>query len=176
MKVRRLCMLCVFMLNSCFMNMLYRSYELNLDTDYSQFYLVDGDRGLSQSLWLDEEDFFSRIDSSNGIIVVRTERSGVLRVIVDVVDKKPELQNQDSYDHIVECSIEITSGHFMIKDCPDFQTVKDMKLPSGYYRVRICSANLSTVDSDYSGNDYYTLVLWKEEKMSEKTVVKQYID
>ncbi len=62
------------------MNMLYRSYELNLDTDYYQFYLVDGDRGLSQSFWLDEEDFFSRIDSSNGIIVVRTERSGVLKV------------------------------------------------------------------------------------------------
>lgn len=158
------------------MNMLYRSYELNLDTDYSQFYLVDGDRDLSQSFWLDEEDFFSRIDSSRGIIGIRTERSGGLKVIVDVVEKKTQLENQDSYDHIVECSIEITSGHLMIKDCPHFQTIKDIKLPSGYYRVRICSANLSTVDSDYSGDDYYRLVLWKEEQMSEKKVVKQYID
>lgn len=164
------------MLSSCFMNMLYRSYELNLDTDYSQFYLVDGDRELSQSFWLDEEDFFSRIDSSNGVVVIRTERSGVLKVIVDVVDKKPDLGNQDSYDHIVECSIEIKSGNLMIKDCPDFQTIEDIKLPSGYYRVRICSANLSTVDSDYSGDDYYRLVLWKEEQMSEKNVVKQYMD
>lgn len=158
------------------MNMLYRSYELNLDTDYSQFYLVDGDRELSQSFWLDEEDFFLRIDSSNGVVVIRTERSGVLKVIVDVVDKKPDLENQDSYDHIVECSLEIKSGNLMIKDCPDFQTIKDIKLPSGYYRVRICSANLSTVDSDFSGDDFYRLMLWKEEQMSEKKVVKQYLD
>lgn len=158
------------------MNMLYRSYELNLDTDYSQFYLVDGDRELSQSFWLNEEDFFLRIDSSNGVVVIRTERSGVLKVIVDVVDKKPDLGNQDSYDHIVECSLEIKSGNLKIKDCPDFQTIKDIKLPSGYYRVRICSANLSTVDSDFSGDDYYRLMLWKEEQMSEKNVVKQYLD
>ena len=43
------------------MNMLYRSNELNLDTDYYQFFLVDGDRGLSQSFWLVEEDFFQEL-------------------------------------------------------------------------------------------------------------------
>lgn len=159
------------------MNRLYRNFELSIDTDYSQFYLVDGDNGdLSSSFWVDEEDFVSRVDVSTGIIGVRTERSGVLKVIVDVVDKKPELENQDFYDHIVECSIEIASGHLMIRDCPHFQLAMDIKLPLGYYRVRIYSADLLTVDSDYSGDDYYRLVLWKEEKMSEKTVVKQYID
>lgn len=159
------------------MNMLYRSYELDLDTDYSQFYLVDGDDLYSsEQFWYDEEDFISRIDPSSGIIGILTERCGLMKVTVDVVDKKPELENQDSYDHIVECSLEIKSGHLKIKDCPNFQTIKDIKLPLGYYRVRFYSANFSTVDSDYSGDDYYKLVLWKEEQMSEKKVVKQYED
>lgn len=159
------------------MNMLYRSYEFDLETDHSQFYLVDGDDLFSShEFWYDEEDYVSRIDPSNGAIGIRTERSGLMKVIVDVVDKKPELENQDSYEHIVECSLEIESGHLKINDYPDFQTIKDIKLPSGYYRVRFCSANLSTVDSDYSGDDYYRLVLWKEEQMSERKVVKQYVD
>jgi len=165
------------MLNSCFMNKLYRSYELNLDTDYSQFYLVDGDNlYLSQNFWLNDEDYFSRIDSSKGIISIRTERSGVLKITVEIVDKKPELENQDVYDHIVECSIEIATGNLKIKDCPHFQTAKDIKLTPGCYRVRVYSANLSTVMSDYSGNDYYRILLWKEDNMSAKTVVKQYLD
>lgn len=159
------------------MNKLQSNIEFWIETDYSQFYLVDGkDSEISHSFWIDEKDFDSRIEVSGGIMGIRTERSGKLKVIVEVFDKKPIFESQNAYDHIVEDSFEVKSGHLMVKNCPDFELVKDLKLPIGYYRVRVSTANLSSVDSDYSGEDYYRLTIWKESEMTKKIVIKQYVD
>lgn len=166
----------LFMFSSSMINKLQNTLDLWVDTDYAQFYLVDGDKSeISKSLWIDEQDFNARAEVIGGIMAIRTERSGKIKVIVDVLDKKQDFKSKDEYDHIVECSLEIKSGHLKIKNCPDFELVKDIKLPVGYYRVRVSSANLSTVDSDYSGQDYYRLTIWKESELSVKTVVKQYV-
>jgi hypothetical protein len=167
----------ILMLSSSMVSKFQNKIEFWLNTDYAQFYLVDGNEAeISNSLWTDEEDFNSRIEVSGGVMGIRTERSGKLKVIVEVFDKKPDFESPNEYDHIVECSIEIKSGHLMIKNCPDFELVKDIRLPVGLYRIRVSSANFSTVDSDYSGEDYYRLSIWKESETSIKTVVKQYTD
>jgi hypothetical protein len=167
----------ILMLSSSMVNKMQNNMEFWLNTDYAQFYLVDGNEAeIANSLWLDEEDFNSRIEVSGGVMGIRTERSGKIKVIVEVFDKKPDFESPNEYDHIVECSIEIKSGHLMIKNCPDFELVKDIRLPVGLYRIRVSSANFSTVDSDYSGEDFYRLSIWKESETSIKTVVKQYTD
>lgn len=167
----------ILMLSSSMVSKLQNKIEFWLNTDYDQFYLVDGNETeIANSLWINEDDFNSRIEVSGSVMGIRTERSGKVKVIVEVFDKKPDFESQDEYDHIVECSFEIKSGHLMIKNCPDFELVKDIILPEGIYRIRVSSANLSTVASHYSGVDYYRLSIWNEKVMSAKSVLKQYTE
>lgn len=87
-------------------------------------------------------------------------------------DREKELIDFDLYDHIVEGGIEIKSGTIQILDCPSSEIQLELSVKPGFYRTRIYSINLASVDGD-EGEDFYKIEIWPDLEMDRK-VLKRY--
>jgi hypothetical protein len=96
-----------------------KSIQLSLFADYFQFYIQDevvtGD--LSQS-WND--DATARLLAiAPGTIGIGTVRNMDVPVVVEIHDHKPP-EDSGEWDHVVEASVELTSGRVVIGGCTDY--------------------------------------------------------
>ena len=150
-----------------------QSYSYNLFADYFQFYLQDetAEGNLGDS-WTD--DAVKRLLAlAPGIIGVGTVRNMTVPVVVEVYDQEP-FDNNDEWDQINECCIEITSGTIVVSGCSDyFPDAARITVPSGTYRARIYYGRLNTLRGNgLEGDDHYRVLLWKA-PLAPLKVIKQ---
>ena len=149
--------------------------KFNFNTDYNQFYLCDKEaKGETDSahFWTDEA-FNDRLAVEEGILgILIGNEEGTVNGELIVLDSKNNLNEFDSFDHIVEASLEINSGYIQIIDCP-FSTIEvELEIEKGFYRARIYSISLESAFTS-KPKDYYRIELWKEE-FNERVVLKKY--
>jgi hypothetical protein len=82
-------------------------------------------------------------------------------VDVEVRESAPE-HMLSSWDHVVECSMDVTSGRIVIAGCTDyFPDAARVAVQPGHYRVRVFYGKLDALSEDgLDGEDNYTVVLW----------------
>jgi hypothetical protein len=69
--------------------------------------------------------------------------------------------------------LNLPSGLLQVKDCTSYDTVLELNLEKGTYRVRISSFKLWTVEND-KGDDYYVVEIWKS-AFAETVILKEYL-
>ena len=138
-----------------------RAYKFKLFADYFQFYLQDEQaEGIQGESWTKEASD-RMLALAPGAIGVGTARNMYVPVTLEVQDAM-STDDIDSWDQVLECSIEIPSGRLMIAGCTDyFPDAARVSLLPGSYRARIYYAHLDSLSEDgLDGNDEYRVVLW----------------
>jgi hypothetical protein len=82
-------------------------------------------------------------------------------VVVEVLESAP-LETLDSWDHVVECSIDIPSGRMVVAGCTDyFPKARRIEVVPGTYRARVFYGQLNSLSEDgLEGDDHYRVALW----------------
>ena len=147
-------------------------HELSFFTEYYQFYILDSETKAqtdAPDFWNGEADK-RKLAVGEGLLGVTVARYAEIKVEVRVLSSEP---TEDSYaDHIVETSLNLSSGLLQIKDCTNYDTVLELNLEKGPYRIRISSFKLWTVKGD-EGDDYYVVEIW-ESAFTEMVIVKEW--
>ena len=149
-------------------------FPLDFYTSYSQFYIYDKDSegGTGSVIFWTDDAFNDRLAIEEGVLGVETECYGPVKGELEILSTIQSNINTDIYDHIVEAGIEIKSGIIQILDCPTSTIQLEVEVDPGFYRARIYSSNLASVDGD-EGDDFYRIEIWPDENM-ERKVLKRY--
>jgi hypothetical protein len=135
-------------------------HDLSFFTEYYQFYILDSETKAqtdAADFWNDEADK-RKLAIGEGLLGVTVAKYAEIKVDVRVLISEPI---EDSYaDHIVETSLNLLSGLLQVKDCTNYDTILELNLEKGSYRIRISSFKLWTVKGD-EGDDYYVVEVWK---------------
>src|SRR5689334_7192226 len=119
------------------------------------------------------EDIARRIKTGRNVVVIQPERNLTVPVEVEIHDAEPEY-NPDEWDHIVEASLYLPSGHLSIEECTS-SGFTDFEVSPGWYRVRSFHGGFDTLDEWANrGGDYYKIVLWPAPP-ADIVVVKQWL-
>lgn len=150
------------------------SFSLDFYTSHNQFYIFDkasGGNTDSDRFWT-EEAYNDRLAIEDGILGIGTECYGPIKGEVVILSARNEQIDFDLYDHIVEGGIEIKSGTIQILDCPSSEVHLELSVKPDFYRARIYSINLASVDGD-EGEDSYKIEIWPASEM-ERKVLKRF--
>jgi hypothetical protein len=148
-------------------------HNLSFFTEYYQFYILDSETKAqtdAKDFWNTEADK-CKLAIGEGLLGVTVARYAEIKVEVRVLSSEP-IEDADA-DHIVETSLNLPSGLLMVKDCTSFDTILELNLGKGTYRVRISSFKLWTVKGD-EGDDYYVVEIW-ESAFVETVILKEYL-
>jgi hypothetical protein len=143
------------------------NHQLSFFTEYYQFYILDANSPAET----DTADFWNedagprKLAIGKGILGVTVAKYDEIKVEVKVLDDKPKTDAKA--DHIVESSLDISSGILQIKDCTGFETMLELKLEKTSHLIRISSYNLGSVKND-EGDDYYAVEIWESEDKETK--------
>lgn len=150
-------------------------HQFELFADYFQFYLQDEQSSGDLSNSWTEQALSDMLAVAPGVIGVRTVRNMDVPVKVEVLDSPPN-DNFDSWDHIAEASLEVTSGRIIIAGCTDYlPDAADITVAPGIYRARLFYGALNSVDElRLDGSDHYRVVLWLSADRSEPKVLKRW--
>jgi hypothetical protein len=139
-------------------------HSFNIDADHYQFYLEDpaAQPAYDQLWWPQSLD--DRVAVQPGIIAVSTARYGTaIPLIIEVSDTAPAGEWFEAWDHVVECSIAVTSGRLQLSNPNSYGTgVPTFSLARGIYQARIYYANQDSIrgGDDLDGDDHYHIVMW----------------
>lgn len=90
-----------------------------------------------------------------------------------VVQSAPPSNDVAAWDHVVEGSIEITSGRLAVRGAADAQPIAVFRVQPAWYRARVHSGNLRSVrQNGVSGDDRYEVVLWPASEGPTRTLKK----
>jgi len=145
----------------------------SLFADYFQFYLQDElAEGIDGDSW-DEIAFARLLATAPGTIGIGTVRNMTVPVVVEIHDHEPP-EDADMWDHIIECSIVVSSGKIVIAGCTDyFPDAARIEVAPGIYAARISYGALDSLSEDeIEGDDHYRVQLWPG-AVGELRVVKQ---
>lgn len=149
-----------------------RRYEFELLADYFQFYLWDAGATPQAPEDYTEDDIRRRIKTAAHVVVVQPVRNMKVPVELDVCDTDPGCVAAD-WDHVAECSIELSSGRLQVHECTGGAAL-DLQFDPGTYRVRVQFSGLDTLSEDgVDGEDRYRITLWPGSPVP-ITIVKQW--
>jgi hypothetical protein len=151
-------------------------YELNFFSEYHQFYLEsennEGDTS-AETFWSNQA-FADKLAIEKGILGVGVENDeSIVKGSIEILSKKSTITNFDNVSHVVEASIDLSSGKLLVTDCPSRNTELEVNISPGEYRVRVYSNKLETA-YDENPQDYYQIEIWQE-KYSDCFVLKRYL-
>lgn len=156
-------------------NQLINEYNLSFNTNYGQFFISDkfsGLKDLPDLLWSEQENA-NRLAVGDGILSVAIGSEESMNGKIVILKSAPSKLNfPESFDHIVEGSINLKSGIVHILDCPFGSIELEINLPVGEYRIRISSSNLDSVSQE-NRNDFYLIEIWPQ-KMNTTTLIKKW--
>jgi hypothetical protein len=138
-----------------------RAYKFRLFADYFQFCLQDEQaEGFLGESWTQEASD-RLLALAPGTIGIGTARNMHVPVTLEIRDTAPD-DDPNSWDQILECSIDVPSGRLVIAGCTDyFPETARISLVPGTYRARVYYADLNSLSADgLEGNDEYRVVLW----------------
>jgi hypothetical protein len=90
-----------------------------------------------------------------------------LPITVDFHPKPPPSDASAKWDRVVECSLDIASGHIVFAGCPDgpiYGKFGEIVVRPGRYRIRVHYGGQSTVQLDGSSSDFYLVQIWPSDK------------
>jgi hypothetical protein len=146
--------------------------HLSFFTEYYQFYILDSETKAqtdATDFWNDEAGQ-RKLAIGEGLLGVTVAKYAEIKVEVRFLSAEP---TEDAYaDHIVETSLNLPSGLLQVKDCTSYDTILEINLEKGTYRIRISSFKLWTVEND-KGDDYYVVEIWKS-GFAETKILKEW--
>ena len=149
-------------------------HQLKFFTEYYQFYLLDKDseaRTDRDNFWTPQASA-DRMAVETGLLGISVGKYAEIEVEINIWESQNNERNFDEFEHIVEASIDIPSGVFIVKNCTGFEVQLELKLVPQTYAVRCYSANLSSIENDV-GDDYYVIDIWSSAKI-ERKVLKRF--
>lgn len=148
------------------------SFRGELLADYHQILITDDYTFDGEVNWEDEE-LWSLLISSTQYLIIGTVRSMPVSVEVVIMTTPPVIEVTE-WDHVNECSIEITSGILRIMGMTDYAPHSPvLHVEKGIYGATICYANLILTDEyGLEGDDSYHIFLWPTGEHLPKRVVK----
>lgn len=147
----------------------------NLSVGYSQIYLEDYLCGFHfhEEVWNDEE-YSSMLCVGERFMILGTDRSIQVPFFIEILGQKPQL-DLNHWDHVNECSIEISSGLLVSGDFDTEGEMLRINLSKGIYQVFICYKGLGTISWDgVEGDDSYHVFMWQASTHIPKRVLKQW--
>ena len=100
--------------------------------------------------------------TGEGLVAIGTERYEIVPVAVEIHDSAPILE-LEKYSRVNECGLEAKSGRLVLAGCTEYlPDAARIEVEAAFYRVRILYGNLETVVSDWEGEDFYVLQLWRD--------------
>lgn len=152
-------------------------YSLEFTTSNFQFFIADKESPQDTGeFWTNTWDLESRLTFEAGIIGVGIGSYGKVKATLLILKKQSNRSSFETFDHVVEASLVLSSGIVQILNCPDSIVELELDLQPGEYRVRVYSSNLSNADV-YEGNrgtDTYLIEIWPDEQ-KERVVLKEYL-
>ena len=143
---------------------------------YRQFHLSSdpskGDVG-ADTFWT-EDAFRDRLAVGPCTVAMGTDTYGRVPVDLEILDG-PSTQSPDGWDHVVEASIDVSSGRLEVSGCPDPEPLHSLEVKPGVYVVRVFSRGLSPDADDggqYNGDEY--LVQFWLGTARQRTVMKRF--
>jgi len=139
-----------------------KSYQLEIFADYNQILLHDESIEDDAAESWGEEAYKQMVDTFDGCVALATARNLDVPVEIVVCDTEP-LEDANSWDHIVQCSINLPSGKLVVRGVSDYlPDAKRIELEPGQYSVWLLYSGLNTLSDDgLDGNDHYKVVLWR---------------
>jgi hypothetical protein len=131
--------------------------ELRLFADYFQVHVMDENAEDDLSEAWTEEAVADAIAVAEQTLGIGTDVNMHVAVTVELLDSRPG-DDQDTFDHVVEASIEVPSGRIAILGCTDYlPDAARLDVPVGFVRIRASRSNLAKVcqpgEDGYDGLD-----------------------
>jgi len=154
-------------------------YKLDFFTSENQFYLCDsaftGETG-DISFWTPAA-YADRLATAKDkdIVGISIESFGHVKAELNVLDAASGEKDFKKYDHVVEAGVRISSGILEVLDFPDHKIQLKAIVTPGYYRIRVYSYDLKSINSEADeGTDHYKIELWPSSNF-ERKVLKQFV-
>lgn len=147
-------------------------HKFEVLADYHQFYVWDSGVNPEAPEDYTDEDVSRMVKVAKNVVVVQPVRDLDVPVELELCPSDPGCELA-TWDHVVECSVEIPSGKLQVHECTG-GAVFDAAIAPGNYRVRVLFAGLGTLSYDgVDGDDRYRVVLWPGDIVP-LTVIKQW--
>lgn len=146
-----------------------RREAVEVFADYNQFYVQDGQvNPAAPEDWTDA-DVARRAKVAPNVVVICPIRNMSVPVEVELHSSEPEVDASE-VDHIVECSLELPSGHLQVHECTG-GPVLDWRINPGSYQVLAIFSRLESLSDDgLEGDDRYRVLLWPGAERSLRVV------
>ena len=139
-----------------------QAHDIKVFADYHQIYLWDAGVNAQAPEEYTNEDVEREVKVAPHVVVIQPVRNTTVPVRVEVHESDPGW-SQDEWEHAVECSLDIPTGHLQVHECTGSAKL-DVEVPPGVYSVRALFAGLDTLSSSgLEGDDRYVVVLWPGE-------------
>jgi hypothetical protein len=150
------------------------NHKLSISTQYGQFYVADKDSpGNTGGKFWNDEASDDRLAIDVGILGISVENDeATANIEIELMATRPVECNFNQFDHVVEGSLSIESGKLQIKDCPNSHVELEITLDPAWYRLQVCSLNLSKA-YQINPEDKYLIRIWKE-SFSRRRVLKKW--
>jgi hypothetical protein len=134
-------------------------HDLRIFADYHQFYIWDAGTNPLAPVDYTDDDLRNMVKVAPHVVVIEPMRNMMVPVLIEVHDTDPGWDPL-SWDHAVECSVDLPTGHLQVHECTGSAQL-DLRLPPGTYRVRVLFAGLDSLSaSGLEGDDRYVALLW----------------
>ncbi len=131
----------------------------SIDADYHQFHLQDSGaaKGSLGDAWIPEAQARD-VAVAPLIVGIGTRRNTSVWLDLEVHDVKPKLEQSKTWTRIVECSLELPSGHLVVTSPTlSLSDSNHVFLPAACYRLRVRFGKLNE-----RGTHRYKVWLWQE--------------
>lgn len=136
-------------------------HRLSVFSDYFQFYLWDAGTNPRAPEVFTNGDVERMVKVEPHVLVVQPVRNMIVPVEVSVLASDPGC-NLREWDHVVECSLDLPTGHLQVHECTG-DAVLDTHVEPGMYAVRVMFKNLdSLIAGGLDGDDEYRIDLWPD--------------
>lgn len=147
----------------------------SLSVGYSQIYVEDYSYEFHAHAepWNDEE-MSSMLCVRENFMIIGTIQRIQSPFSIEVLPDKPELDLK-VWDHVNECSIEISTGLLISGDFDIEGEMLRVDLENGIYQAFVCYAGLGVIGRDeLDGEESYHVLLWPAPTHIQKRVLKQW--
>lgn len=153
-----------------------KSFDFSLFAEHFQFYVQDKSTDNSLSIYWDEQSREDLFACSDEIIGVATVRNMDVPVTLALIEKEPEDESLDEWDHVVQSMLSLPTGTLLLTG-PTSDETESLKVnvDPGLYGVRVYYGMLDEIDAEgFEGDDFYKVSLWKTDKPLETEVLKRW--
>jgi hypothetical protein len=152
-------------------------HYFNVFADYFMIDLLDDGKHRTFTT-IEEEDLSDRVIVSDGAVTIMTARNMGVPLLLEIGASPPGetiYSDIETWDHVVECSIQINSGRLAVFGNEYYPDCPKVAVEPGTYQVRIFHGGLTTLSEDeLAGNDVYWVVLTPGQPI-EKKVIKRFV-